>query len=122
MSVDISDQAKAHVKCIKLGDTTGSTPSGSDSRVSLRKDKPKNSQLPPGAHNGGKWHLTFIPSLVYWLGNSKYPWTIEEDTLSSVLEDIYHEVYNSRRGYFDTEHSFGFGVVSISFEFHCQEY
>jgi hypothetical protein len=105
MSVDILDR---DAKRIKLEDTA-QAPLGS--RATLRKDKPKNSHLPPGTHDGGKWRSVFLPSLIYWLGNSKYPWTVPEDMLSSVLEDIFAVVYG-KIAQFDID-SLGFAVVCI---------
>jgi len=105
MSVDISNHDS---KRIKLEDMESAPLSV---RANLKKDKPKNSHLPPGTHDDGKWRLVFLPSLIYWVGNSKYAWSIPDETLRSVLQDIYLAIYN-RNGCFEDD-SFGYHVVCI---------
>ncbi|KAG1882226.1 hypothetical protein F4604DRAFT_1921955 [Suillus subluteus] len=56
----------------------------------IRKGKAKNSNLPSGIVQNRLWHMTFLPCLMFWVGNSNYRWSILEDTLERVLEDIYN--------------------------------
>ncbi|OJA07945.1 hypothetical protein AZE42_11019, partial [Rhizopogon vesiculosus] len=104
MSVDISNHDS---KRIKLKDMESAPLS---MRANLKKDKLKNSHLPPGTHDDRKWHLVFLPSLIYWAGNSKYAWSIPDETLRSVLQDIYLAIYN-RNGCFEDD-SFGYHMAT----------
>ncbi|KAG2132993.1 hypothetical protein DEU56DRAFT_739145 [Suillus clintonianus] len=81
--------------------------------LNLKKEKPKNAHLPTGAQNT-TFRSMFIPTVMYWVGNGSYPWTIPDNELSDVLEDIYHAVYNEP-GDFEVDGCNGaFNVVSES--------
>ncbi|KAG1867190.1 hypothetical protein DFJ58DRAFT_723879 [Suillus subalutaceus] len=61
----------------------------------------------------GKWHSKFLPAVMYWVGNSNYPWTIPDDKLSDVCYDIFSVVYNGAPGEFEADSwSGGFHVDS----------
>ncbi|KAG1817874.1 hypothetical protein EV424DRAFT_1347771 [Suillus variegatus] len=59
--------------------------------LNLKKEKPKNSHLPSAAQNLS-FHSIFIPMVMHWVGNNSYPWTIPNEKLSDVLEDIFMAV------------------------------
>ncbi|KAG1869613.1 hypothetical protein F4604DRAFT_1927007 [Suillus subluteus] len=59
--------------------------------LNLKKEKPKNSHLPSAAQNIS-FHSIFIPMVMHWVGNNSYPWTIPDEKLSDVLEDIFMAV------------------------------
>ncbi|KAG2118677.1 uncharacterized protein F5147DRAFT_647830 [Suillus discolor] len=56
--------------------------------LNLKKEKPKNSHLPSAAHNLSFCSI-FIPMVIHWVSNNNYPWTIPDEKLSDVLEDIF---------------------------------
>jgi hypothetical protein len=77
----------------------------------IKKEKPKNAHLLIGARNL-EWRSKFIPTVMYWIGNSNFSWTIPDDTLSNLLHDIYYSVYK-QPGDFEVDGSNGtFNVVS----------
>ncbi|KAG1727627.1 hypothetical protein EDB19DRAFT_1833050 [Suillus lakei] len=86
MSVDISD-LKIAGSLIKTEDTISDNP-----RTKIKKGKAKNSDLPSGALEQGQWRTTFLPSLMYWVGNSDYGWSIPENELENTLEYIFNAV------------------------------
>ncbi|KAG1886572.1 hypothetical protein F4604DRAFT_1675470 [Suillus subluteus] len=88
MSVDISD-SKIAGKLVKTEDTISDNP-----RTKIKKGKAKNSDLPSGALEQGQWRISFLPSLMYWVGNSDYGWSIPENELESALEHIFNAVYS----------------------------
>ncbi|KAG2114748.1 uncharacterized protein F5147DRAFT_677789 [Suillus discolor] len=45
------------------------------------------------APRNSQWCLKFIPTIMYWVGNSRFPWIISDDTLSNILYDINYSVY-----------------------------
>ncbi|KAG2147839.1 uncharacterized protein EDB93DRAFT_1103922 [Suillus bovinus] len=59
--------------------------------LNLKKEKPKNSHLPNAAQNLSFYSI-FIPMVMHWVGNINYPWTILDEKLSDVLEDIFMAV------------------------------
>ncbi|KAG2356142.1 hypothetical protein BDR07DRAFT_1492281 [Suillus spraguei] len=59
--------------------------------LNLKKEKPKNSHL-PSAVQDLSFRSIFIPTVMYWVGNNSYPWTIPDEKLSDVLEDIFMAV------------------------------
>ncbi|KAG2365853.1 hypothetical protein BDR07DRAFT_1480915 [Suillus spraguei] len=59
--------------------------------LNLKKEKPKNSHLPSAVQNLS-FRSIFIPTVMYWVGNNSYPWTIPDEKLSDVLEDIFMAV------------------------------
>ncbi|KAG2125991.1 hypothetical protein DEU56DRAFT_916271 [Suillus clintonianus] len=87
MSVGVVETDNQSSKYIKT--ETGRTPLV----LNLKKEKPKNAHLPSGALNSN-WCSKFLPTIMYWIGNSNYPWTIPDDTLSDTLDNIYLAVYN----------------------------
>jgi hypothetical protein len=110
MAVDISDR-KTMTTTVKTEDTVSE-----NHRSRIRKGKPKNSHLPTEILKGGKWRATFLPCLMYWVGNSEYGWSIPDEMLSTVLDDIANSVYSPTEPHrdFDTE-GFAFGLVCILF-------
>ncbi|KAG2055772.1 hypothetical protein BDR06DRAFT_1006617 [Suillus hirtellus] len=56
--------------------------------LNLKKEKPKNSHLPSAAQNLS-FHSIFIPTVMHWVGNNSYPWTIPDEKLSDILKDIF---------------------------------
>ncbi|KAG1844000.1 hypothetical protein C8R48DRAFT_618332 [Suillus tomentosus] len=90
MSVSISDSKTTDAR-IKTEDAVPENP-----RAKIKKGKAKNSHLPSGALEQGQWHTTFLPSLMYWVGNDDNGWSIPESELESVLEDIFYAVYSHR--------------------------
>ncbi|KAG2029185.1 hypothetical protein BDR03DRAFT_1018773 [Suillus americanus] len=92
MSVDISD-SKIAGKLVKTEDTVSDNP-----RTKIKKGKAKNLDLPSGALEQGQWRTGFLPSLMYWVGNSDYGWSVPENELESALEHIFNAMYGSRRG------------------------
>ncbi|KAG1766609.1 hypothetical protein EV702DRAFT_980744 [Suillus placidus] len=80
--------------------------------LTQKKEKPKNSHLPSGAQNTG-FRSIFIPTVVHWLGNSTYPWTIPEDKFSDVLADISRAVYSNPGNFqYDDGLNLAYHVVS----------
>ncbi|KAG2113346.1 hypothetical protein BD769DRAFT_1391665 [Suillus cothurnatus] len=76
----------------------------------IKKEKLKNVHLPIGAQKL-EWHSKFIPMVMYWIGNSNFPWTISDNTLSNILYNIYYSVYK-QLGNFEVDGSNGsFNVV-----------
>jgi hypothetical protein len=59
--------------------------------LNLKKEKPKNSHLPSAVQNLS-FRSIFIPTVMHWVGNNSYPWTIPDEKLSDVLEDIFMAV------------------------------
>ncbi|KAG1737217.1 hypothetical protein EDB19DRAFT_1909911 [Suillus lakei] len=59
--------------------------------LNLKKEKPKNSHLPSAVQNLS-FRSIFIPMVMHWVGNNSYPWTIPDEKLSDVLEDIFMAV------------------------------
>ncbi|KAG1846205.1 hypothetical protein DFJ58DRAFT_730591 [Suillus subalutaceus] len=59
--------------------------------LNLKKEKPKNSHLPSAVQNLS-FRSIFIPTVMHWVGNNSYPWTIPNEKLSDVLEDIFMAV------------------------------
>jgi hypothetical protein len=59
--------------------------------LNLKKEKPKNSHLPSAVQNLSFCSI-FIPTVMHWVGNNSYPWTIPNEKLSDVLEDIFMAV------------------------------
>ncbi|KAG2029543.1 hypothetical protein BDR03DRAFT_880435 [Suillus americanus] len=92
MSVNILD-SKIAGKLVKTEDTVSN-----NSRTKIKKGKAKNSDLPSGALEQGQWRTSFLPSLMYWVGNSDYGWFVPENELESALEHIFNAVYGSRQG------------------------
>lgn len=87
--------------------------------ISLKKEKPKNAHLPSDAQNS-KWCSKFLPAVMYWVGNSSYPWTICDEKLSDICYDIFSIVYNGAPREFEANSwSGGFHVVS-KILFHIQ--
>lgn len=112
MSVDISD-SKIAGKLVKTEDTVSDNP-----RTKIKKGKAKNSDLPSGALEQGQWRTSFLPSLMYWVGNGDYGWSIPENELKSALEHIFNAVYGSRRGPSDfCPDGFAFHLVCIVLPF-----
>ncbi|KAG1889157.1 hypothetical protein F4604DRAFT_1673857 [Suillus subluteus] len=101
MSVDISD-SKIAGKLVKTEDTISDNP-----RTKIKKGKAKNSDLPSGALEQGQWRTSFLPSLMYWVGNSDYGWSIPENELESALEHIFNAVIHEWRA------AFGSTAVSV---------
>ncbi|KAG0695518.1 hypothetical protein DFH29DRAFT_879977 [Suillus ampliporus] len=66
-----------------------------------KKEKLKNAHLPPDAQNS-QWRGTFIPTVMYWVGNSSFPWTIPDSNLTDTLYNIYKVVYK-KPGYFEDD-------------------
>ncbi|KAG1884780.1 hypothetical protein F4604DRAFT_1574529, partial [Suillus subluteus] len=62
--------------------------------IRLKKEKPRNSHLPNNAQNSSKWCSKFLPLVMYWIGTSDYPWTIPNEELSDICNDIYLAVYH----------------------------
>ncbi|KAG2050394.1 hypothetical protein BDR06DRAFT_1064878 [Suillus hirtellus] len=56
--------------------------------LNLKKEKLKNSHLPSAAQNLS-FRSIFISMVMHWVGNNSYPWTIPNEKLSDVLEDIF---------------------------------
>ncbi|KAG1898405.1 uncharacterized protein F5891DRAFT_955549 [Suillus fuscotomentosus] len=80
-------------------------------KISLKKEKPKNTHLPSDAQNR-KWCSKFLPAVMYWVRNSNYPWTIPNDKLSDICYDIFSVVYNGAPGEFEADSwSGGFHMV-----------
>ncbi|KAG1894964.1 uncharacterized protein F5891DRAFT_984657 [Suillus fuscotomentosus] len=76
----------------------------------IKKEKLKNAHLPIGAQNS-EWRSKFIPTVMYWIGNSNFSWTIPDNTLSNLLHNIYYSVYK-QLGDFEVDGSNGtFNVV-----------
>jgi len=75
MSVDISNHDS---KRIKLEDMN--LPLSACVPTS-KKTNQKKFPSAPRTHDDGKWRLVFLPSLIYWVGNSKYAWSIPDETL-----------------------------------------
>jgi hypothetical protein len=71
-------------------------PSSRAASISLKKEKPRNTNLPGELFDSGKWCSRFLPSLIYSMGNSKYPWTIPEDFFGQLLADIHGAIYPGR--------------------------
>ncbi|KAG2154320.1 uncharacterized protein EDB93DRAFT_1248520 [Suillus bovinus] len=71
----------------------------------IKKGKLKNVHLPIGAWNS-EWCSKFIPTVMYWIGNSNFSWTIPDDTLSNLLHNIYYSVYK-QPGDFEVDGSNG---------------
>ncbi|KAG2033524.1 hypothetical protein BDR03DRAFT_1014261 [Suillus americanus] len=59
--------------------------------LNLKKEKPKNSHLPSAVQNLSFCSI-FIPTVMHWVGNNSYPWTIPNEKLSDVLKDIFMAV------------------------------
>ncbi|KAG1838890.1 hypothetical protein F4604DRAFT_1941127 [Suillus subluteus] len=59
--------------------------------LNLKKEKLKNSHLPSAVQNLS-FHSIFIPTVMHWVSNNSYPWTIPDEKLSDVLEDIFMAV------------------------------
>ncbi|KAG2041939.1 hypothetical protein BDR03DRAFT_1007098 [Suillus americanus] len=59
--------------------------------LNLKKEKQKNSHLPSAVQNLS-FRSIFIPMVMHWVGNNSYPWTIPDEKLSDVLEDIFMAV------------------------------
>ncbi|KAG1836455.1 hypothetical protein DFJ58DRAFT_734982 [Suillus subalutaceus] len=59
--------------------------------LNLKKEKPKNSHLPSAVQNLSFCSI-FIPTVMHWVGNNSYPWTIPDEKLSDILEDIFMAV------------------------------
>jgi len=60
-----------------------------------KKGRAKNSQLPNDIHQS--WRSGYIPALMYWVGNSSWPWTILDEDLSNALYEI-HRVLRTNYG------------------------
>ncbi|KAG1718708.1 hypothetical protein EDD22DRAFT_855316 [Suillus occidentalis] len=60
--------------------------------LNLKKEKPKNSHLPSAVQNLS-FRSIFIPTVMHWVGNNSYPWTIPDEKLSDILEDIFMAVW-----------------------------
>lgn len=84
-------------------------------RSKIKKGKAKNSNLPSGCLENGLWRTKFLPCLMFWVGNSDYGWSIPENELEYVLENIFNAVYDSRkRGPCDFDvDGFAFQLVCI---------
>lgn len=79
MSVDVCDK-QTNKKRIKLEGTKRAV------SINSKKPKPNNAHIPEGI--GKSWRATFLPVLMYWVGNSSYCWTIPEDDLCNALYEI----------------------------------
>ncbi|KAG1763020.1 hypothetical protein EDD22DRAFT_952612 [Suillus occidentalis] len=62
-----------------------------------------NAHLPGNAQKSPKWCSKFLPAVMYWVGNSNYPWTIPGEKLADVCYDIFHEVFNGVPGEFEVD-------------------
>ncbi|KAG2101878.1 uncharacterized protein F5147DRAFT_655191 [Suillus discolor] len=82
--------------------------------ISLKKEKPKNAHLRSHAQNG-KWCSKFLPAVMYWVGNSNYPWTIPNEKLSDVCYNIFSVVYNGVPGEFEADSWSGGFHVSVNY-------
>lgn len=79
MSVDVCDK-QTNEKHIKLQGTERAA------SINLKKPKPNNAHIPEGISKS--WRATFLPALMYWVGNSSYGWTIPEEDLRNALYKI----------------------------------
>jgi len=112
MSVGVSNNRTAS-KRLKTEDSD-SLPVGSQASINLnKKEKPRNALLPRELRNSGVWRLKFLPTLMYWIGNSDYPWTIPGNALEDVLTNIYIGLCPGCRAIDFEPESFAFDLVCI---------
>ncbi|KAG2148685.1 uncharacterized protein EDB93DRAFT_1103738 [Suillus bovinus] len=90
MSTDISNKQTA-MKCIKTEEATSKAAS-----INLKKVKPRNAHIPDNIAKS--WRATFLPVLMYWVGNSSYGWSIPEEDLSNALYEISNCIGGKNRG------------------------
>lgn len=97
MSVDVADNRTT--KYIKTEDERMPAPLASQARsLSLnlnKKRRAKNSQLPDSVYQS--WRSRYIPALVFWVGNSHWPWTISDEDLSNALYEIHNALRKDHR-------------------------
>ncbi|KAG1903539.1 uncharacterized protein F5891DRAFT_977656 [Suillus fuscotomentosus] len=111
MSVDITELDEKPIKTESAHHTSTSATTRGKS-INPKKVKPRNAHLPSDAQNSLKWCSKFLPAVMYWVGNSNYPWTIPDEKLSDVCHDIFHEVFNGAPGEFKVDsYSSGFHMV-----------
>ncbi|KAG2151130.1 uncharacterized protein EDB93DRAFT_1249620 [Suillus bovinus] len=96
MSVDVSNKQTA-MKRIK---TEGATSKAAS--INLKKVKPRNTHIPDDIAKS--WRATFLPVLMYWVGNSSYSWSIPEEDLSNVLYEISNCIGGKNQGVHDFEY------------------
>ncbi|KAG2055892.1 hypothetical protein BDR06DRAFT_970370 [Suillus hirtellus] len=110
MSVDITELDEKPIKTESAHHmSTSATTQGK--LINPKKVKPRNAHLPSDAQNSLKWCSKFLPAVMYWVGNSNYPWTIPDKKLSDVCHDIFHEVFDGAPGEFKVDsYSSGFHV------------
>ena len=67
-------------------------------RVAGRKDKPTNSNLPPGALDNNAWHGRFISTYQRYLaGRDTYEaWGSNDDEAVSIMQKIWNYIYGAR--------------------------
>lgn len=113
MSVDIMELDEKPIKTEGARHASTSPTTTRGKSTNLKKLKPRNAHLPSDAQKSPKWCSKFLPAVMYWVGNSTYPWTIPDEKLSDVCYDIFHEVFNGAPGEFEVDnHVSGFHVVS----------
>ncbi|KAG2050600.1 hypothetical protein BDR06DRAFT_1064338 [Suillus hirtellus] len=111
MSVDITELDEKPIKT-KSAHHTSMLATTQGKSINPKKVKPRNAHLPSDAQNSPKWCSKFLPAVMYWVGNSNYPWTIPDKKLSDVCHDIFHEVFNGAPGEFKVDsYSSGFHMV-----------
>ncbi|KAG2030120.1 hypothetical protein BDR03DRAFT_987293 [Suillus americanus] len=124
MSVNVSNQKTTRKHTKGKGNTKvktqvkmevkAKTEAPENMRSKIRKGKAKNSNLPSGVVQSGLWRTTFLPCVMFWVGNSDYGWSIPEDILESVLEDIYN---GASQRIHEWQAAFGSTAVSVLMAF-----
>jgi len=60
-----------------------------------RKLALSNKDLPDGVHKKDRWHQTFIPTFLLWVGQQADPWNIPDDKVVDALQKIWDVVYKN---------------------------
>jgi hypothetical protein len=94
MSVGVTDYRST--KYIKTEDERVPVPVSQARSLNLnKKGRAKNSQLPNDVSQS--WRSRYIPALIYWVGNSNWPWAIPDEDLSNALYEIHSALRTSNR-------------------------
>ncbi|KAG2127267.1 uncharacterized protein EDB93DRAFT_1109339 [Suillus bovinus] len=96
--VDMTDQQGDMEMSVSVMDTTMDGPKSKYIKtenecaqrtiLNPKKEKLKNSHLPNAAQNLSFCSI-FIPTVMHWIGNNNYPWTISDEKLSDIPKDIF---------------------------------
>ncbi|KAJ8581531.1 hypothetical protein M405DRAFT_832305 [Rhizopogon salebrosus TDB-379] len=94
MSVGVTDDRST--KYIKTKDERVPVPVSQAKSLNLnKKGRAKNSQLPNDVSHS--WRSRYIPALIYWVGNSNWPWTIPDEDFSNALYEIHSALCTSNK-------------------------